>query len=172
MAGMEPSKKKQPPADPAVPPAEEAGEIQALKDQVAKLTDMAARAQADLQNAKGRLERDADELRRFAAEAVLRKLLPTVDNFQRAFQHLPEELRSHEWVKGVTAIEQDFLKVLADLGLKKFESKGQPVDPSRHEVVMQGPGKEGVVTDVYEEGYELHGKVIRPAKVTAGNGQA
>jgi molecular chaperone GrpE len=145
-------------------------QIKDLEVQVQKLTDIAGRAQADLQNAKTRLERDAQEMRTFAAEVVVKRLLPTVDNFQRAFQHLPSELQAHEWVKGVTAIEQDLMKQLTDMGLKKIASHGQAVDPHKHEVLMQGPGEAGKITEVFEEGYELNGKVIRPAKVKVGGG--
>lgn len=144
--------------------------IAMLEAQVQKFTDLAARSQAELQNAKARMEKDAKDLRQFAAEQILMKLLPTVDNFQRAFQHLPEDLQSHEWVKGVAAVEQDFMRVLSELGLKKIESLGKQVDPHMHEVVTTGEGEHGTILEVFEEGYELHGKVIRPARVKAGQG--
>ena len=147
-------------------------QIEALQAELAKLRDLAARAQADLQNAKARVERDAEELRKFASESMIRRILPTLDNFQRAFQHVPEDLQSHEWVKGVAAIESDLMKQMADAGLKRMQSSGAIVDPQRHEVLSIGPGKDGIVTDVFEEGYELNGKVLRPAKVKAGDGSA
>ncbi len=145
-------------------------EVAALKEQVRSLTELAARAQADLQNARGRLERDADELRKYAAESVLRKLLPTVDNFQRAFQHLPDDLKNHEWVKGITAVEQDLLRQLSDMGLEKFSPLGEQMDTARHEVLLTAPGAENQVIEVLEDGYLLHGKVLRPAKVKTGDG--
>jgi molecular chaperone GrpE len=150
--------------------AELEAKVTELTAQLQKLTDMAGRAQADLQNAKQRMEREADELRKFAAAGFMSRLLPVVDNFQRAFKQLPEDLKNHEWVKGVAAIEQDFLKQMTDMGLKKIDSLGQPNDPSKHEVVTVGPGKEGIVTEVFDEGYELHGRVLRPAKVRVGDG--
>ncbi len=145
-------------------------QIAALQAELAKLKDIAARAQADLQNAKARVERDGEELRRFASETVIRRMLPTLDNFQRAFVHIPEELQNHEWVKGVSAIESDLMKQMSDVGLKKIKSLGEVSDPNRHEVINIGPGAEGVVTEVFEDGYELHGKVLRPAKVKVGDG--
>jgi molecular chaperone GrpE len=149
-----------------------AEQIAALEEELMKMRDLAARAQADLQNAKGRIEREADDLRKFATESLLRRLLPTLDNFQRAFIHVPEELKDHEWVKGVAAIEQDLMRQMTDVGLKRMQSLGEISDPHRHEVLNLGPGAEGIVVEVYEEGYELHGKVIRPAKVRAGDGSA
>jgi len=141
-----------------------------LTEQVQRLTEVAGRAQADLQNAKQRLEKEAEDLRKFASLSFMKRLLPAVDNFQRAFQQLPEELKNHEWVKGIAAIEQDFLKQMTEMGLKKIESVGQQNDPSKHEVITVGPGKEGIVTEIFEEGYELHGRVVRPAKVKVGDG--
>jgi molecular chaperone GrpE len=142
-----------------------------LETQVKKLTDVAGRAQADLQNAKMRMEKDAEGIRTFAAEMILKKLLPVIDNFQRAFIHLPAALNDNDWVKGVAAIEQDFMKQVTAMGLKKIEALGQPVDPAFHDVLMQGPGEAGKVTEVFEDGYMLHGKVLRPAKVKAGTGE-
>ncbi|MFA6522848.1 MAG: nucleotide exchange factor GrpE [Candidatus Peribacteraceae bacterium] len=144
--------------------------VRELEAQVKKLTDIAGRAQADLQNAKARLEKDAGELRTFATEGVLVRLLPVIDNFQRAFQHLPDDLKTHEWVKGVAAVEQELLRQVTELGLEKIDALGKPVDPAKHEVLMQGPGGQGMVTEVFQEGYELHGRVLRPAKVKAGDG--
>lgn len=141
-----------------------------LKLQLQKMTDLAGRAQADLQNAKQRMERDAADMRQYAVSSIILKLLPTIDNFQRAFLHLPEDLKNHEWVKGVAAIEQDFIRVISELGLKKIESLGQQVDTYKHEVITVGEGPEGEIIEVLEEGYELNGKVIRPAKVKVGGG--
>lgn len=144
--------------------------IEELTEKLKSATEIASRASADLQNAKMRMEKEAGELRKFVAEGVILKLLPTIDNLQRAVLHLPKDLEKNEWVKGVVALEQQLLKELESLGLKAFESVGQSIDPSRHEVLMQVAGKEGTVIDVIEDGYELNGKVIRPAKVKAGGG--
>lgn len=145
--------------------------ISELEAKLAQLTDIAGRAQAELQNAKIRMERDATEIRKFASEIFLMKLLPTIDNFQRAFSHLPEELKNNEWVKGIVAIEQDLMKQVKDAGLTKIEALGQTVDPNMHEVLVEGPGEKDTVIEVLEDGYELNGKILRPAKVKVGNGE-
>lgn len=145
-------------------------ELDAAKGEAGKMKDLAARSQADLQNAKARVERERAELAAFALEAMLRKLLPTIDSFQRAFQHLPKDLQNHEWVKGVTVIEQQLLKELEGAGLKRMHSLGAKADPVRHEVLQQGAGGKETVVEVYEEGYELGGRVLRPAKVKMGDG--
>lgn len=145
--------------------------LEAALAEAARFKDIAGRAQADVQNAKQRLEREAADLRAYAGEGVIRRILPTLDNFQRAFSAVPAEIAGHEWVKGLTAIEQDLLKQVSDMGLERMKSLGETVDPARHEVITVGPGADAVVTEVFEEGYTLNGKVIRPAKVRAGNGE-
>ena len=139
-----------------------------LTEQLQKATEVASRSVAELQNVKERLLREAAEVRKYASESVLLKLLPTIDNLQRALKHLPADLASHEWVRGVIALEQELLKQVGDMGLKRFESLGSSIDTARHEVLMQVPGEEGKVIEVLEDGYELHGKVVRVARVNVG----
>lgn len=145
---------------------------EAARAEVEKFKDVAARAQADLQNAKARLERDREELGSFAVAAVLKRLLPAFDNFQRAAGHLPEALKGDEWAKGVLAIEQNLLKALGEIGLAKMTLLGQPADPERHEIVSTASGAANAIVAVAEDGYELNGKVIRAAKVVVGDGSA
>ena len=150
-----------------------------LTEQLKKSQEVASRAQAELQNAKIRLEREAGDMRKYASEAVLMRLLPTIDNLQRALKHLPKDLEEKkgvypelvEWVKGMIAVEQDFLKQVGEMGLKRFESLGQIIDAAKHEVLMEAVGESGTVVEVLEDGYELHSKVIRVAKVKAGSGK-
>lgn len=161
--------------DDATPPADDAtqqvqADLAAMEAELKRFRELAARAQADVQNARQRMERESDDLRKFAAEGLLRRLLPTVDNFQRAMKQVPADVAEREWTKGIVAIEQEFLRQLAESGLARMQPLGQPVDPARHDVLMTGPGAEGMVTEVFDEGYELHGRVLRPAKVRVGDG--
>lgn len=150
-------------------------EIEDLKKQLEQespegLKELAARAQADLQNAKERLERDAKDLRKYAMLSIMQKLLPVVDNFQRAFSHLPEELENNDWATGVKAVEQDMMRILQEEGLRNIECENAVADPDKHEVLMAGPGEKDVIIEVFENGYMLHDKVLRPAKVKVGDG--
>jgi len=147
-------------------------ECEVLRKESERLKEIAGRAQADLQNAKDRLERERQDVAKFALAGAMTKMLPTLDNLQRAFQHLPKDLEGHEWVRGIVAIESDLIRVLTDLGLKRMESLGQPLDPTRHEVLQTGAGEKGQVTEVFEEGFEFNGRVLRPAKVRVGDGSA
>jgi len=167
------------PADKKPEPARESPEVtklraeaDTLKKEADRLKDIAGRAQADLQNAKDRLERERQDVARFALAGAMTKMLPTLDNLQRAFLHLPDDLKSHEWVKGIVTIESDLMRMLGDLGLRRMESMDQSLDPTRHEVLQTGSGEQGKVTEVFEEGYELNGRVLRAAKVRVGDGSA
>jgi molecular chaperone GrpE len=146
-------------------------QIKDLLQKLQQMTDLAARSQADLQNARIRMQRDSDDLRKFAAEQFMQKLLPTIDNFQRAAAHLPADLTGHEWVKGMLATEKELIRQFQELGLTRMDALGKQVDTARHDVVSVAPGKEGEIVQVVEEGYELHGKIIRPAKVIVGAGE-
>ena len=142
--------------------------LHALQTEFAKMKELAARAQADLQNMKARLGREGEELRMFALASFLTSLLPTLDHMERARKHLPKELEGHEWAKGISATVQELERVLERVGLRTFESLGKPLDPHRHEVLMTAPGEAGKVIEVLEEGYEFKGRVLRPAKVKVG----
>jgi len=146
-------------------------ELEAVKDEADRLKDLAGRAQADLQNAKGRMEKEGAEIRAFALEALLLKLLPTIDNFQRAFDHLPEDLEGNEWVGGLQAIEQGLITDLEAVGLKKMDCMGKTVDANLHEVLQTGEGGKDVILEVFEDGYLLNDRVIRAAKVKVGSGK-
>jgi len=139
-------------------------------EELKKLKEMAARAQADLQNAKERMQKEGEDIRTFAQAGLVMKLLPTIDNFQRAFEHLPEDLEGNEWVQGLFAIEQGLVKELEGVGLSKIPSLGEVADPQKHEVLQVAEGDKDVIVQVLEEGYELNGKVLRPAKVVVGQG--
>ena len=145
-------------------------QLVALEAERDKWKDSAARAQADLQNAKARVEREDMDRRKFAVEQMVVRLLPTLDNFRRAFAHVPEEVKEQEWMKGFAAIEQDLARQMTDAGVKRMDALNQPVDPHRHEILLTGPGPMDTVIEVLDDGYELHGKILRPAKVKVGDG--
>lgn len=142
-----------------------------MRVDVQQFKELAARAQADLQNARARMGKEAEEMRVFAAELLVRQLLPTVDNLRRACRHLPADLVSHEWAKGVLSTEQELLRQLKSIGLELMDALGKPVDPLRHEVLLTALGEKEKILEVIEDGYLFRGKVLRPAKVAVGNGE-
>jgi molecular chaperone GrpE len=134
-----------------------------LEAEIAKMTEIAARAQADLQNFKARMKKDSDELAKFAIAPLLLSLLPVRDDLARAADHVPDE--------GLKQVLTKFDKVIEDAGLRIIESLNLSVDPSKHEVLSVVPGEKDKIVEVHEEGYELHGRVLRPAKVIVGSGE-
>ncbi|MFH1375693.1 MAG: nucleotide exchange factor GrpE [Patescibacteria group bacterium] len=127
------------------------------------------RALAELENYRKKVERDRSILIKSANEQTLSAILPVLDNFKRASEHLPEELKRHEWAKGVAAIEIQFEETLAELGLQKITAKpGDSVDVNKHAVIGTGEGERGKIIEIVEDGYELNGKILRAAKVRVG----
>jgi molecular chaperone GrpE len=143
-------------------------QIAQLQEELAHMTEAAKRAMADLQNFKRRTEEERADLRVHANLNLLESIFPAIDNLARAFESIPEELQTNEWVKGIQATEAGLLTSLEQLGLKAINETGIPADPLRHEVLMEGDGPTGQVTQVIEKGYEFNGKTIRPAKVQVG----
>jgi molecular chaperone GrpE len=129
------------------------------------------RAAADLVNYRKQAEEDRLTFAKFAGEKILNKILPVLDNFKRATQHTPAEVATSDWGKGVNAIETQLEQTLADLGLQKIAAElDSPADPTRHQIIGTGPGAQGTIIEVLEDGYELHGKLVRTAKVKVGDG--
>jgi len=137
-------------------------ELQELKAQLAKLKDTAARAQADLLNFKDRMKREGEELRKFAALPFILELLPVRDDLVRA--------AGHDSASGLKQILLKIDALLRDAGVEKIDALGKKMDPERHQIVNTGAGEKDIVTLVHEEGFLLHGKVLRPAKVQVGDG--
>jgi molecular chaperone GrpE len=128
------------------------------------------RAQADFINYKRRVEREMKESGQFANSALMLKLLPVLDDLERAIAAIPEEEAQMNWAEGIQAIERKLRATLEAQGLAQVKALGEPFDPHIHEAVMQAPGEEGMVVEEVQKGYQLHDRVIRPAKVVVGRG--
>jgi molecular chaperone GrpE len=128
------------------------------------------RAQADFVNYKRRTEREMKESRQYATGALVLDLLPVLDDFERALAAIPEEESQMSWMEGIQAIERKLRATLEAQGVAQIKAVGEPFDPHVHEAVMQAPGEEGMVVEEVQKGYQLHDRVIRPAKVVVGRG--
>lgn len=141
------------------------------QQKIADLTEAAKRALADLANYKKRVEEERMQFAKFANIGLILEFLPVLDNFKRAFSNIPPELEQTEWVKGVMAIEKQFVEIFKKNGIVEVSSPiGQPFNPHVHEAVIAGPGTKDTVIEELEKGYMLDDKVIRPAKVKVGDG--
>lgn len=149
----------------------EADQAVQQEDEAAQLKDQLARCMADMQNMKRRAEEDKGRFIRFANAELLKELLPIIDNFDRGCQQIPENLEADPWVKGIVQSHDELMKVLEKIGVKKIETIGQKLDPTKHEAVAQGFGKKDEVLEEFEPGYTFNDVVIKPAKVKVGDGK-
>jgi len=149
---------------------DEASKKDATEEQIEELKNQLARAMADLQNYKRRAEEDKMQFVKFANVELLKELLPTIDNFHRSCEHLPDELKDDAWAKGVMATHDELMKTLEKIGVKRMECVGQKLDPNKHEAMTAGPGEKDVIIEEFESGYELNEQTLKPAKVKVGDG--
>lgn len=141
--------------------------IAMLRQQVGELTEALQRERADATNLRRRHDEQIGNLKTIVKAAVVRDLLPIVDNFERALKHIPEELADSDYIKGVQAIVKQFEKTLADLGVQRIKTIGEPFDPRFHEAISmeEGEGMEEIVSEELQPGYTLGDEVIRHAMV-------
>ncbi|GAW28057.1 MAG: nucleotide exchange factor GrpE [Bacillota bacterium] len=140
--------------------------INQLEQQLAEEKNARLRALADLENFRRRARQEREELLKYEAEGLITALLPVIDNFERALAATGEEGQLRQ---GVEMIYRQLMEVLTRAGLTPMECQGQEFDPHLHQAVMQVPTEEqpeNTIVDVYQKGYYLKDKVIRPAMVT------
>ncbi|GAB4472742.1 MAG: nucleotide exchange factor GrpE [Anaerolineae bacterium] len=145
-----------------------AAQLEAAQQQAREYLDGWQRARAELDNYRKRMERERALREIEVREETVLKLLPVMDDFDRALLTVPDVLDGAEWVKGVQLIHRKLLSVLEEMGVAEIEADGQMFDPARHEAVMQGESdahETGQIIEVLRKGYLLHDKVIRPALV-------
>ena len=129
------------------------------------------RCQADFANYKQRTEQEKREIIDFANSALISKLLPVMDDMERAFASIPAELDDSSWTEGIKLIYNKLKVTLEAQGLTEIEAKGELFDPHLHEAVMQQEGEDGIVIEETQKGYRLKEKVIRPSLVIVGKGE-
>ncbi|MDP2103558.1 MAG: nucleotide exchange factor GrpE [Candidatus Gracilibacteria bacterium] len=149
----------------------ESGNISGAEEELVHLRGSLSRAQADYANLLKRVDRDRADMTAFITASVVKKMLPTVDNLERALTAVPEDIASHAWTDGIRATLQSLLKQLETLGVQPFISIDQAVDTERHEVMSQMSGPSDIIISEFEKGYTLHDRVIRHAKVIVGSGE-
>ncbi|MDB5170267.1 MAG: grpE [Candidatus Saccharibacteria bacterium] len=138
-----------------------------LMTQVAQLTEALQRERADAMNLRRRHDDEMANLRVRVKATVMKDLLPIVDNFERALKHVPADLTDNEYVKGVQGVVKQFEKTLADLGVERIKTVGEPFNPELHEAVSaeEGDGDTEIVSEELQAGYKIGNDVIRHAMV-------
>jgi molecular chaperone GrpE len=159
---------------------EPADELETLRAEVAGLRDQMLRVAADAENAKRRAEREANDSRAYAIQKFARDLLGVADNLQRAMQHAPKDA-ADPLVKnlaiGLEMTEKELMGAFERNGLKKLDpARGAKFDPHQHQAMQEQPADDvaaGGVLQVIQPGYELFGRLVRPAMViVAARGSA
>ncbi len=130
------------------------------------------RSAADYINFKRRVEQERGETARLASAAMVINLLPVFDDLDRAVANVDAQLAGLNWVQGVIAIHRKFAQLMEAMGVTEILTEGQAFDPEHHEAVGRQPGEEGQILHVVQKGYQLGDKVIRPAMVIVGDGNA
>jgi molecular chaperone GrpE len=159
MSDKEPTKKSKKP------------DTEALEQQIAELTSALQRERADAINIRRRHEEEITQLRTRLKVHVVKDLLPVVDNFERALKHVPEDIKDHDYIKGVQGVVKQFESTLGDMGVERIATVGEPFNPNVHEAVSmeEGDGQHEIVSEELQSGYKLGDDVIRHAMVRVKN---
>src|SRR5579883_1137267 len=129
---------------------------------------LAQRTRADFENYQKRMKRDLAEERRFAQTPLASDLLSVLDNLERATAAAEQAGEKGPLVQGVAMVHTQLLDTLRRHGITPINAQGQPFDPNHHQAVTQQPSKEHppmTVLQVLEQGYLIHDRVLRPARV-------
>lgn len=126
------------------------------------------RLQADFDNFRKRTRSEKMELQKYAAADFVEKLLPIVDNFNRALTSSKQSQDYESLSKGIEMIHDQLLQLLEKEEVQEIHAVGQPFNPELHQAVMQVESEEheeGIVVEELQKGYLYKGKIIRPAMV-------
>src|SRR5262245_41700932 len=125
-------------------------------------------ARADYENAHQRNRRERESEKKYAAGPLAKDLLLALDNLERALTAAREATDTSPLAQGVNLVHGQLLDALKRHGITRMEAMGQPFDPHLHQGVMQQPSEDqppGTVLQVFEHGFMIHDRVLRPASV-------
>lgn len=156
--------------------AEAADEKAIRKDakdtQIEELQDRLKRQMAEFDNFRKRTEKEKSSMYEIGARDIIEKVLPVLDNFERAMAAVPEEDKGSPFAEGVELIYKQFIKVLEDAGVEAIETLGKPFDPNLHNAVLHIEDEnlgEGEIAQELQKGYTYRGTVVRPSMVQVAN---
>jgi molecular chaperone GrpE len=145
-----------------------AADLEKARAEAESYLDDLRRLQADFDNYRKRTLREQTARAASASQALVARLLPVLDNFELAVSSAEHSRDFDRMLKGVEMVFGELREVMEGEGLVKIEAEGKPFDPERHEAVIaveQEDTEPGMVVDIVRTGYELRGKVLRPAMV-------
>lgn len=146
-------------------------QVHQLKLQLAAKEEEVLRVAADGMNAQKRLQRELDNIRKYANEKIIKALIPIMDSFDKALEIVNDdscEVTVEAMVEGTVNTQQSLVKVLAEYGIEIINPVGEKFNPEQHEAmttVKSDEHEKNTVVNVFQKGYLLHGRVIRAAMV-------
>ncbi len=146
--------------------------LEQAEAQAAEYKDQWLRAAADYKNYKRRTEQERSELIRNASAGLILKILPVLDDFERAMASVPPDVAATSWWDGMQLIDQKLRAILESEGVRPIEALGQEFDPNCHHAVIyeEAEGQENKVIAELQKGYTVHDRVLRPTMVKVGKG--
>jgi molecular chaperone GrpE len=153
--------------------------IAALQAEAADYKDRWMRAQAETENVRKRYEREKEETAKYAISKFARDIVNVGDNFQRAIDAVPAGAAEREpalksFLEGVTLTERELINVLERHGIKRLNPKDEPFNPHLHQAMMEVPRGDvapGTVVQVFQAGYTIEDRVLRPAMVVVAKAE-
>jgi molecular chaperone GrpE len=169
-----------PPQNAGAPQAEKSVQevVAALKAEVEGLKDRWLRAHAEVENIRKRAEREREEAAKYAITKLAKDIVGVGDNFQRCIDAVPagaaeKDATLKSFLEGVTMTERELLNVLDRHGIKRLQPMNEPFNPHLHQAVLQVPRTDvpnGTIVEVYQAGYTIEDRVLRPAMVGVAQG--
>lgn len=152
--------------------------IGALQSEVAELKDRLLRTHAEMDNIRKRTDKEKTDAHKYAVTKFARDMIEVGDNFLRAIETVPAGAAEQDpalksFLDGVTMTEREFTNRLERHGIKRIDPKGQPFNPHLHQAVTEVQNPEvpaGTVTQVYQLGYMIEDRILRPAMVVVAKG--
>ena len=149
--------------------AQSGNHVEELQQKLNTLGEQLLREQAEMQNVRRRAQRDIESAHKYALEKFSSELLSVVDNLERAIDSIDESDESQKSVaEGLELTLKTFIEVLAKYNVEAVEPEGQPFDADLHQAVSTVQNKDvepNTVINVFQKGYTLNGRLIRPAMV-------
>jgi molecular chaperone GrpE len=139
-----------------------------LSTKITELVSDLQRTRADFENYRKNVEADKQRLANVVKITTIAKILPLLDDIERAITHAPPELQTNDWAKGVIALQKKLETALSDLNIKRINATaGTDFNPDLHEAVAfdESEGEKEIVAAELRAGYQMDGETIRPAIV-------
>jgi molecular chaperone GrpE len=154
--------------------------VATLEAQIKDLTDRLLRAHAEMENLRKRGAKEREDMAKYAIQKFAGDVVNVADNFERAITSVPVDAAADDTafkslLDGVSLTEREFLNVLERHGVRRISPLGQPFNPHQHQAVMEAQDPSvspGTIVQVFQNGYVIEDRVLRPAMVVVAKGGA